>query len=408
MRIVQVVPHSFLPASDGGRQKTLGLAQALARVGELHIINYDNDVPVRHGVKVEPRALALSGGRSAVLHDVRDVSYRSRFPRNLYLRLQTQGLPWKWRPASPRDAVVHKLIARLAPDVVVADDTYFTPFAVFARGARRIVHTHNHESKLWRELSRQRPDETGWQRLADHYERLECELVPRADQVWVVRAEDVDVYRRLGSPEVRVVPNTVGDDKFDDADTTGQPGRALFFGSLWYHPNALAAGYLVDLAQRWHAAAPGWQIRIAGRGAPPALEQRLAGTAGVVPLGFVENLKAEARAAAAILIPLTLGSGTKIKTIEAMALGKPLVTTPIGAEGLGLVDGVHALIREPGAAFDEAAAQVLRAPERYASLGRNARALALERFGQGALDRAVAAALAADVTAAPAAVAEAS
>ena len=110
---------------------------------------------------------------------------------------------------------------------------------------------------------------------------------------------------------------------------------------------------------------------------------------GLRRLGFVEDLQALARDCAVVAIPLTSGGGTKLKTIEALAMGKPVVTTAEGAAGLDLVDGRHVLIRDIGPAFDEAMIEVALHPQRYLELAREGQAWVRERFSQAAVDRIV-------------------
>jgi glycosyltransferase involved in cell wall biosynthesis len=107
---------------------------------------------------------------------------------------------------------------------------------------------------------------------------------------------------------------------------------------------------------------------VAGRGADGLLD-RLA----LVPLckvisdpEFVAPLYQQARIA---VVPMRLGSGTCIKSLEALAFGRPLVSTLAGAEGLGLVDGQHARIADTPEAFAQACLELLARPEERTSLG---------------------------------------
>jgi glycosyltransferase involved in cell wall biosynthesis len=392
-RIVQLLPHSFLPPEDGGRLKSATLASALAKLGELHLLSFEDD-HLGASAKEAPQEMELPFGGRAWWHSLRHASNRERFPRSLLLRLRPDRAPFGWRPRTPRGAALMGLLADLAPDTVVADDTRQAPWAVFSGARLKVVHTHNLESRLWRNFAEAKPGDRGLARDAALYARLEREILPLADQVWGVREEDLEVYRSLGCRGLGLMPNVIPAEHFLSNPTPGEPGVGLYFSSLWYAPNAEAAREMVGLATRLRAAGHAVHLQVAGRGASPELEALMARTEGLEALGFVKDLEALKRRAAAVIIPLNAGGGTKLKTLEAMAAGKPLLTTPTGAEGIGLVDGVHAFIRDLGPAFDVAAAELLARPEAHQAMGLAAQALARERFSQTGLEARVAAALA--------------
>jgi glycosyltransferase involved in cell wall biosynthesis len=283
-------------------------------------------------------------------------------------------------------------MAALAPDVVVADDTRWAAMSAFGPGRLRIVHTHNMESRLWGAWSDRHPEDRNLASEARRYARLERELLRPAHQVWAVQEHERQAYISNGLDPARVflAPNVVPDASFLAGPQPGEPGLGVFFGSLWYEPNADAALYLAGLARRWDGRHADTRLVLAGRGADAALRAAAETIPGLALPGFVPDLGALLRRAAAVLIPLAWGGGTKLKTIEAMAAGKPILTTPEGAEGLDLEDGVHAVIRDLGPGFDDMALAMLREPERFADLGVKAQTLARARFSQASLDRAVA------------------
>lgn len=383
MRIVHLAPRRFLDPTDGGRVKAAALASALAGCGELHVVDLDRAGYPGIG---EPFAteLALPFGGTARVYLSTAVSPAQR---------TGAGAPWhrlqaglarrsrRWR--NPR---AQALVDRLAPDVVVGDDISCLEVAARCAASRRIQHLHNIESQLQAERARATGRAT-LLRQAQRYQREERELLPGFEQVWAVSEGDQAFFRGLGARQVRLMPNVVPMSAFDPEPRPGPPGVALFFGSLGWEPNATAVEDLCAMAVRLQGQGLVW--RVGGKGAGEALRARMQATPGLEYLGFVPSLVDAARQAAAVLVPITWGGGTKVKTIEAMALGKPLVTTPEGAEGLGLVDGEHALIRPLGADFDAAALAVLREPARYADMGLRAQARALEEFSQRALDRRV-------------------
>ncbi len=390
LRIVHVVPHTFLPAEDGGRLKASCIASALARRGELHWVSLDDDHRAK-GPAVAPQVVELPWGGSGTWHGTVDVSGKRSLPRSPsgWARAALAGVtfPPAWIPYTARHGEVAARIARLQPDLVVADETLLAPFAAFSRARWRIIHTHNHDSRLLSQELFADADKGHHLRASRRLERIERALFPRVDQVWGVRRDDLDAFADYGvAPDkLFLAPNIVPDPCFDPAPPLGARDQAVFFGSLWYPPNRLALEHLLDVWPELRRRVPRARLVVAGRGATPALEARAAATEGVELLGFVPDLKALLGGSAVVVIPLTAGGGTKIKTIEAMACGRPILATPTAAEGLDLEDGVHAVIRPWGPAYLDALAAMIEGPEGWQAMGLRARDHARKRFSMAAL-----------------------
>lgn len=159
------------------------------------------------------------------------------------------------------------------------------------------------------------------------------------------------------STPVRVLPNvfhaptTSTTRKSFRTDQAQSQPRFVFVGNLDYWPNSDAVAWLLE--QVWPAVRkvlPGAQLRIIGTGARH-LASRHAGQHGVKWLGWVDDLATEYRSATACLAPLRAGAGTRLKVLEAFALGTPVVGTRLGLEGLGIAHGKQALLAENPASF---------------------------------------------------------
>jgi glycosyltransferase involved in cell wall biosynthesis len=103
----------------------------------------------------------------------------------------------------------------------------------------------------------------------------------------------------------------------------------------------------------------------------------------------VDDLRPHLSAAAVVVVPLRLGSGTRLKILEAWAMGRPVVSTALGAEGLDGVAGRHLLIADDPAEFASAVLRVLGEPALASELGRAGRALAAERYSWSGAARAL-------------------
>jgi glycosyltransferase involved in cell wall biosynthesis len=153
----------------------------------------------------------------------------------------------------------------------------------------------------------------------------------------------------------------------------------LFTGSITYEPNLEAVTYLLDrVLPAVHLWEPGALLRVTGN-----LPQRLPREVQRGKVEFTGRLSSVDhlyRGARVFVAPLLSGTGTRIKLLEAMSYGMPIVSTSKGAEGLPVVDGEHLLIADDAASFACAVVRLLSDPELCLRLGGAARSLVAERF----------------------------
>jgi glycosyltransferase involved in cell wall biosynthesis len=394
LKILHIVAHSFLPPVDGGRIKSASLATALASLGELHVLSLDDDLR-RAQPALADQELDLPWGGACTWHSAREVPCKRLLARSAtgWLRAARAGvfLPPAWIPFTPRHGELLARIRDIAPDLVLADETLLAPLAAFAPAKLRLVHAHNVDSRLLGQGAQGGHRSRVSRRLG----HIETTLFPRMDQVWGVKAEDLDAFHACGVARDRLhlAPNVIPPPAFEPDPRPGPTDRAVYFGSLWYPPNQRALAWLLEAWPALRNRRPQARLAVAGTGAPADLEARARATEGVEFLGFVPDLQALLREASLVAIPLLDGGGTKIKTLEAMASARPILASPVAVEGLSLEDGRHALVREPGPDFLEALETMLADPARFTPLGLEAQALAARSFSIQSLREAVGRAL---------------
>jgi len=180
--------------------------------------------------------------------------------------------------------------------------------------------------------------------------------------------------RRLGFPRIAVVPNALAAPSAPPELPTTP--TILFLGALWYSANFTAAERLVRrVFPRIRAVVPEARLVIAGKGSLD-LPSRSDRPAGVEYLGYVRDLPALYASTRLVCCPITTGSGTRLKLIEAAGYARPMVATRFAAEGLDFRDGVEILLRDDD---DAIAAECVRLMQDYA-LCRSMGAAARERM----------------------------
>jgi glycosyltransferase involved in cell wall biosynthesis len=125
-------------------------------------------------------------------------------------------------------------------------------------------------------------------------------------------------------------------------------------------------------------ARPDARCKIIGQGATAAV--RALSRAGIEVVGFVDDLRPHLASAAALVVPLRIGGGTRLKIVEGMAMGKAIVSTTLGAEGIDVRDGRELLVADDPAAFADAVLRLMNEPKLAAEMGASARRVAEERY----------------------------
>ena len=181
------------------------------------------------------------------------------------------------------------------------------------------------------------------------------------------------------APErVIVVPNGVDLERFKFRQRSGQ-NKLLFLAGLDYLPNMDAARWL--LAKIWpliRGAQPFAELLLAGRKTEALATDGL--PEGVICLGDPADVTDCFAMADALLVPLRVGAGTRLKVLEAMAAGLPVVTTSIGCEGLDVGNGEHLLVANSAEDFADAVGRLFDDPELSAAISSRARRMVEERY----------------------------
>jgi glycosyltransferase involved in cell wall biosynthesis len=231
-----------------------------------------------------------------------------------------------------------------------------------------------------------------WQRMRQHEHRAwrraligiesmkmrrsEAEICRRAQLTLAVSETDRSMLQQI-APEARTATIPTG------VDTTyftpnGQPASdhsLVFTGSLDWFPNEDAILYFLDeILPAIRAAVPDVSCTFVGRN--PTERLKVATTAAGVSLtGTVDDVRPYVQKSAVFIVPLRIGSGTRLKIFEALAMGRAVVSTTVGAEGLGLEDKKHFLRADTPSEFVHAVSSLMRDPARRDALGRAAREL---------------------------------
>lgn len=266
-----------------------------------------------------------------------------------------------------------------APDAAVhLDSSDLAAFAPASAGRRVLLNHHNCESAMAARRANVESNPVKKFFLAAQARRhahLERDLCATVSVNAVVSSEDRDSLR-LNSPaaHIHVVPNGTDTAYFVPNLSRVRPNTLVFAGSLTWYPNISGLRlFRTRLWPRLTAAAPGIRFIVAGKNPAPEIVAWAASDTSIELVDSPPDIRPSLDQGAVFVCPIIDGGGTRLKLLDAMSAGKAIVTTKIGAEGLGLEHGCHAMIAESDEEFVELTLTLLRNPGLRATLGTRAR-----------------------------------
>lgn len=353
--LYSVLPRPAHPTRDGLAIRNYHLLAGLAtefRVRALALVpaHLRGTGEYPPGVEIEEVARAGSAARRAAALAESAVTGRA-YP----------GLLYRSRALSSR---LSRWTAGETPAWIVAHSYHVAPAAV-EHSPRAWVDFHNVDSEIWRRMgesaaSAARRALARWQ--APRVERMERWILRRAAGASCVSERDARVLAGFGGARPVVVPNGVDLARYAFREEPGREEVLFFVGDLTWPPNA--EGIRWFCARVWPALRrlrPSARAEILGRGGRPPMEQRT--LAGISFLGEGEDTRPHWARAAVAVVPLLAGGGTRLKILEAAACGVPVVSTPVGAEGLNFTAGSEILLAQGAEEFAGAVAGLLADPE---------------------------------------------
>ncbi|MBC8087596.1 MAG: glycosyltransferase [Phycisphaerae bacterium] len=382
MHILWLKTELLHPVDKGGRIRTYNMLRELCREHRVTYLTLDDGTAA-------PGAAELAREYS---HELVRVPFQTaakgspRFFAEL-LRNVMSPLPYavaKYESAEMRKSIIEH--AARGADVIVCDFLFPSLNVPDSLGVPTVLFQHNVEAVIWerhmqiaessvKKLYMRRQ----WQRMLRH-EQAECR---RFDHVIAVSDQDADAFtREYGVTSVSEVPTGV-DTQYFQADVTVPRRRnnIAFTGSMDWLPNEDAIIWFTQsILPLVQARIPDSTFTIVGR-KPTARILAMHGQNGIEVTGSVPDVRPYLNRAEVFVVPIRIGGGTRLKIYEAMAMGRAVVSTPVGAEGLPVVDGVHAMLRTEPQDLADAIVTVLSNPQQREAIERDSAALVREHYG---------------------------
>ena len=383
MRILWLKSDLLLPLDKGGRLRTWHLMRHLARRHDITYLSF------AEGVADGMQEVA---GRVITVPRTDPAKGTWRFYADAATHL-IDPLPYAVGKYRSREfaRVLDDLLTAERFDLIVCDFLFPSVNLPRTLPCPAVIFTHNVESEIWR---RHAETKTGPARLLyrAQYARMlsyEGRALARFDGVLVVSDADRQTFRRLYPDaihdDVHVVSTGVDTNFFAPAPSAADGRGLVFTGSMDWLPNEDAVAYFCrEILPRIRADEPTTTLTIVGRAPTPAVK-RLAADHGVTVTGRVDDVRPYMQDAAVYVVPLRIGGGTRLKIFEAMAMGRAVVSTTVGAEGLPVDNGEHLLVADEPHLFARAVVRLFRDVARRRAIEMAARKLVVERYDWSAV-----------------------
>ncbi|MCI0555679.1 MAG: glycosyltransferase family 4 protein [Anaerolineae bacterium] len=215
------------------------------------------------------------------------------------------------------------------------------------------------------------------------------DLLLRSSGCTIPSLEEKEIMQGLvpaGYP-IEIVPHSLDLDRYMEIDEPIVPNSLAFTGSFTYHPNLDAVQYFTNtMFQSIRDKEPATRLKVIGNlnGVEPT---QFPGYQSMSFTGLLRDVRADVAKSWLSIVPLRLGAGTRLKIVESMALGTPVVSTSKGAEGLEVVHGENILIADTPEEFSDAVLSVLQSPPLREKLSKGGRALVAEKYDSEAVGR---------------------
>lgn len=281
---------------------------------------------------------------------------------------------------------IHQFLAQEDYDLVHLEHLHMAFYASTAREHHVpvVLRQQNVESQITERLAL---GSSKLQRLYAHVQsgrmkRYEASACEQADLCLAITAADARSLLQL-NPRIRtaVVPAGVDLQYFAPVqDVSEEPFTIVSVAALDWLPNVDSVLWFCDrIFPRVRQELPQARLLVVGKN-PPASVRALARRENVVVTGFVEDIRQYIAQGSVVVVPMRMGGGIRVRILQAMAMGKPVVSTSLGAEGIDVTDREDILLADGEADFAQATVQLLREPALRRHIGANAHQLVERRY----------------------------
>lgn len=379
MKLLFLSTENPFPVDHGHHIRTFHVLRALTEEHEVHFVGFSqNEDGFKYKHKLDPFCDTVA---------IFPLPFRGRRQLLLVLRnlFSTQPLVAQKYYHTKAVGYIRNLISETGIQLIHFDMLHLARYRRDFSRLPAILVNHNVESL--RMLRWAKVDSNPLLKLFLRYQaaklrRFERRVCPEFDVCTAVSEYDRQFLRAMcDGGRFEVIANGVDADYFSSSDAEISPNRMVWAGSMKSPYNRDAVDFFVnDVWQRIQEKHPAAKATFVGGSPTRTLQKAAQRWANIEVTGYVEDVRPYVAGAGVFVAPMRAGSGTKIKVLNAMAQGKAVVTTTIGAEGIEAKVGEEILIADSAEAFAEKTVHLLRHPDVARRVGERARAVIEKKY----------------------------
>lgn len=278
-------------------------------------------------------------------------------------------------------------------DIVIIESLFVTPYIPTIKAlskAKIVLRAHNVEHKIWERISlnTKNPIKKRYiNLLAKRLKKYEIKVFDQIDGIAAMTSVDENSFKELGfTKNTKAIPTGYMIKSLSPSQLKVEENSIFHIASMDWLPNVEGINWFLEKV--WgeiQISHPNSKLYLAGREMPDTFYNL--GLKNVTTVGMVKSAKAFYLSKKIMIVPVLSGSGMRIKIIEGMALGKVIISTSIGAEGIKCTSGINILIADTPKDFAKAICKCLEAPEFCEKIGENARNLIAKEYSNDKISK---------------------
>lgn len=396
MKILWAKSGGLLPLTHGGRIRSYYLARELAKFHDVSLFTFasqhENPIPAHEPLKQFFRNVVCLPLKIPKLHGLQE---SVNYARNL-LSTRPYSASKYCQPWVKQELAAH--LAREQYDLLLCDFLLTAGVIPWDWPRPKVLFTHNIEAVIWERHFRTSKNPV-WKAVSYReyrsLERMERKYVSSADHVLAVSDNDRDFFLRYAPKgKMTVIPTGVDIDYFTPSNEEPDPESIVFTGSMDWIANEDGIVFFIEkVLPLVRLQFPKAKLLVVGRRPSERMKKIGASAPGVEVTGTVDDIRPYLARGSVYVVPLLVGGGTRIKIFEAMAAGKAIVSTTIGAEGLPVRHGENILLADDAQSFANCVVELLKNRASRERMSSAARKLVVDGYSWHAVGRTLCAAL---------------
>jgi sugar transferase (PEP-CTERM/EpsH1 system associated) len=376
VRILWVKSGGLVPLDHGGKIRSFHLARILAQTHDVSLFTFYSPIPD------DPHAELREIFSEVVCVPLKVPAQKSPAEYLAYTKNLFSTRPYSVVKYCQPQVVkaLRKHLEKKSYDVIICDFLLTAGVIPWDLPGPRVLFTHNVEAQIWErqfQVARNPVWKAACYREFRTMARMERFYLQQSEHVLAVSDADRDSFSSFLDPsKISVIPTGVDVDYFQPTPKLEERNALVFTGSMDWMPNNDGISYFVEkVLPIVRQEIPDTTLWVVGRRPSAQLEKVAERDPQVKVTGRVDDIRPYMAKSSVYVVPLLVGGGTRLKIFEAMAMGKAIVSTTIGAEGLPVESGRDIILADEAGAFAQQIINLLRNSEERQGLGRAARQL---------------------------------